>query len=94
MSDLSEELKNLTIMSMEQDAIAKKMFASQESLHEDIVDFIDENPLNRLKTVDDINAFIKRIASIIPSGYAGLILRIITVKIPTRNPKIQRPVSV
>ena len=61
LSDLSEELKNLTIMSMEQDAIAKKMFASQESLHEDIVDFIDENPLNRLKTVEDINAFIMRI---------------------------------
>ena len=60
LSDLSEDLRNLTIMT-EQDATAMKMFASQESLHEDIVDFIDENPLNRLKTVDDINSFIVRI---------------------------------
>ena len=40
------------------------------------------------------NAFINKIASIIPSGYAGLILRIITVKAPTKKPKIHLPKSV
>ena len=40
------------------------------------------------------NAFIKRIANIIPSGYAGLMLRMMTVNAPTKNPKIHLPVFV
>ena len=40
LSDLTEEFRGLT---MEQDAASKKLFASQESLREDIEDFIEEN---------------------------------------------------
>ncbi len=45
LSDLSEDLRNLSV-NMDNEASTLKMFASQESLHEDINDFIDENPIN------------------------------------------------
>ncbi len=58
LSDLSEDFRRLK---MENDAAAKKLFAAQESLRDDINDFIDENPINQLLTIDDVNTFVVKL---------------------------------
>ena len=59
LSDLFEDLGKSTIK-MENNAAARKLFAAKDSAREDINDFINENPINQLLTIDDINKFVVR----------------------------------
>ena len=58
---LSEDLRLPVTEMSNVNADARKLLAAQESLHDDITDFIDENPTDQLLTIDDVNAFIDKL---------------------------------
>ena len=77
LASLSEELERLSVVSTPTDSShtahhslflkmgdpveLRKLLSTRDSLHDDIIDFIDENPLTDLHKIEDVNLFVARL---------------------------------